>query len=249
MESAFSAFLSASGYVIMGDYEADITITEYNQVVRYDGEMYRAAAATSLPFTTTTWGTDEASFVALGDAVLRQEIGEGIRRVDDIAALRGTPGRFVLDAAYVVEEVRRGTFRWDASDLSDEVTADVRSGVFVALDSDPTGASGAWVRQFGQAFPGFGQLKASWFNTADDWSDAIQAGNDYIVAMGRKQKLHLPTYTLTMLDEVIIDVSYVSLIGNCTVLDFAALTEGYAATFTGSIDPPYGQAVQGVDGI
>ena len=40
-----------------------------------------------------------------------------------------------------------GTFDWIGSDLSAEVAADTESGVYAPPNSDPTGASGAWVRQ------------------------------------------------------------------------------------------------------
>lgn len=41
----------------------------------------------------------------------------------------------------------QGTFVWSTADLSAEVTADTLHGIYVAPTSDPTGASGAWVRQ------------------------------------------------------------------------------------------------------
>jgi hypothetical protein len=53
-----------------------------------------------------------------------------------------------------------GQFSWDSSDLSDEVAADTESGMYVAPDSDPTGASGAWVRLVGSA------LDPAWFGAA-----------------------------------------------------------------------------------
>jgi len=50
--------------------------------------------------------------------------------------------------AYLKEDGRAGTFKWDSSDLSTEVAADTQSGIYVAPSSDLTGASGAWVRQY-----------------------------------------------------------------------------------------------------
>ena len=41
-----------------------------------------------------------------------------------------------------------GVFYWNSSNLSTEVSADPQGGIYVAPTSDPTGASGAWVRQY-----------------------------------------------------------------------------------------------------
>ncbi len=75
MEQEFLEFLSNSGYEIIGTYGAGLQVTAYNQVFLKDGEFYRAAASLTLPYTTTgNWATEESSFVAVGDAVLRQDL-------------------------------------------------------------------------------------------------------------------------------------------------------------------------------
>src|SRR5690606_1119043 len=67
--------LASVGYDFAGDYAAGIVITNYNQVVREAGEFWRAAAGTTLPYTTTGAGLPEGgAFVYAGDAVLRQEL-------------------------------------------------------------------------------------------------------------------------------------------------------------------------------
>lgn len=77
-EQRFQAFLLASGYVDLGDYAAGLSIAARNQVFRRDGEFYRAAAALELPYTMTgDWAVDGPQFVAVGDAVLRQDIESG----------------------------------------------------------------------------------------------------------------------------------------------------------------------------
>jgi len=64
-----------SHYNNVGEYAAGILITGYNEVFRYEGEFYRAAAATVLPYTTTgSWSEDGPFFVPVGDAVLRHDI-------------------------------------------------------------------------------------------------------------------------------------------------------------------------------
>ncbi|RFC01214.1 hypothetical protein DDJ70_33815, partial [Klebsiella michiganensis] len=75
-------FIQSSGYQIIGDYTAGpLTLTEYNQLIRYNNELYKLTAATDIPFTTAgntdeTWtDTDAAHFVSVGDAALRQNLG------------------------------------------------------------------------------------------------------------------------------------------------------------------------------
>lgn len=81
-ESRFNTFIQSSGYQIVGDYTAGpLTLTEYNQLIRYNNELYKLTAATDIPFTTAgntdeTWtSTDAAHFVSVGDAALRQNLG------------------------------------------------------------------------------------------------------------------------------------------------------------------------------
>ncbi|UVG18944.1 hypothetical protein [Klebsiella quasipneumoniae] len=83
-ESRFNSFIQSSGYQIVGDYTAGpLTLTEYNQLIRYNNELYKLTAATDIPFTTAgntdeTWtSTDAAHFVSVGDAALRQNLGSG----------------------------------------------------------------------------------------------------------------------------------------------------------------------------
>lgn len=79
----FQQFLLNSGYDPLADYvNGPITFERRNQITAYNGEFYRPKASVTLPYTTTgntatTWATDEANFVALGDAALRQELAGG----------------------------------------------------------------------------------------------------------------------------------------------------------------------------
>lgn len=67
-----------------------------------------------------------------------------------------------LTPALVSESGRAGFFVFVPSDLTARVTADTLGGVVIAPDSDPTGASGAWVRQFS------GAVDPKWFGLKDD---------------------------------------------------------------------------------
>ncbi|WP_241721840.1 hypothetical protein [Raoultella sp. HC6] len=86
-DARFDTFIASSGYDVIGDYTVGtipggnpLTVTEYNQLVRYNNELYKLTAATDIPFTTAgntdeTWtSTDAAHFVSVGDAALRQNL-------------------------------------------------------------------------------------------------------------------------------------------------------------------------------
>lgn len=79
-QQRFNNFIQSSGYKVIGDYTAGpLTITEYNQLIRYQNELYKLTAATALPFITTgndasSWANDSVHFVSVGDAALRQEL-------------------------------------------------------------------------------------------------------------------------------------------------------------------------------
>lgn len=72
----FNDFIASSGYQFAGDYAAGIEITQYNQLVRdSNGEFWRVSGQVDLPYVTTGAGMPEGgNFVAVGDAVLRQDI-------------------------------------------------------------------------------------------------------------------------------------------------------------------------------
>ncbi|SCA38231.1 Uncharacterised protein [Klebsiella quasipneumoniae] len=89
-ENRFDTFIASSGYEVIGDYTAGpLTLTEYNQLIRYNNELYKLTAATDIPFTTAgntddTWtSTDAVHFVSVGDAALRQNLGSSEEGMGD----------------------------------------------------------------------------------------------------------------------------------------------------------------------
>ena len=76
----FNTFIQNSGYDVIGEYtDGPLTISEFNQVIRYDGELWKLTASTSIPFTTTgndaaSWLNDSVHFISVGDGALRQEL-------------------------------------------------------------------------------------------------------------------------------------------------------------------------------
>jgi len=81
-EQRFDLFIESSGYKVIGDYSAGpLTVHEYNQLIRYEDELWKLTSATDLPFTTTgndaaSWAYDSLHFVSVGDAALRQQIAD-----------------------------------------------------------------------------------------------------------------------------------------------------------------------------
>lgn len=110
----FDTFIQSSGYEVVGEYaDGPLTITEYNQLIRYQNEFYKLTAATTLPFTTTgndatSWANDSLHFVSVGDAALRQElaapggaslIAPGVmsRGADKFSIMQGRDGDYRQD--------------------------------------------------------------------------------------------------------------------------------------------------------
>lgn len=65
-------------------------------------------------------------------------------------------------AAFLRESGREGLFAFVAGNQSANITADPAQGVHIAPSADPTGASGAWVRQFE------GAVSVKWFGAKGD---------------------------------------------------------------------------------
>lgn len=102
---------------------------------------------------------------------------------DSLTDLQAFPTQYASDG-YIMQAAGRsslgdggeGHFRWDSSDLStevgnDEVTAgEGDGGIYVAPDSDKTGASGAWVRQLNST------VHPEWWGAVGDGSNDDTAG-------------------------------------------------------------------------
>lgn len=85
-------------------------------------------------------------------------------------------------AVMLLEAGRQGVFVFDSSNLSAEVTADPEQGIYVAPAATPSGASGAWVRQF------TGSIPAKIFGVTGDGvtndTAALQAALNYASFIG-----------------------------------------------------------------
>lgn len=79
---------------------------------------------------------------------------------------------------------RSGPFRATLSDISTEVAADTQQGIYIAFASDPTGASGGWVRQ------DFWPIEAGVYGSDSEATDnavALQAFFNAVVSEGYGQ--------------------------------------------------------------
>lgn len=91
-----------------------------------------------------------------------------IESVTDLAALKEAPT--TISPVYMLcrttaQDGGHGIFRWDSANLSAKVATDPLNGIYVPPNSDTTGASGAWVRQYGES------LNVKWFGANGDDDD------------------------------------------------------------------------------
>jgi hypothetical protein len=106
-----------------------------------------------------------------GTQINGKAFGFGVETLDDLKALSSDRVRTVyLHGRTTPGDGGEGVFRWDSSDLSASVTADPLAGIYVPPDSDPTGASGSWVRQHTVK-----EVYPEWWGAKGDGSDDTAA--------------------------------------------------------------------------
>jgi hypothetical protein len=132
-----------------------ITLDIYGRAEAYGAGIYKfvikdfAGAAVETIDYAEFLSTQDSVEAAVDPDVLMADF---VRNVDDYDAARALTG---LAAGNIIAVAHRSTvgdggggdFSWSTSDLSAQVTADPLSGFYLAPTSDPTGVSGAWVRQ------------------------------------------------------------------------------------------------------
>ncbi|MEZ0197416.1 hypothetical protein AB9U01_25515 [Pseudomonas qingdaonensis] len=75
-EAAFDQFLEASAFIWIGDYGAGLTFTSRSQYMVRDGNAYRLAVSTTIPYTSTgNWALEQTKFSLVNsDDILRQDL-------------------------------------------------------------------------------------------------------------------------------------------------------------------------------
>lgn len=113
-----------------------------------------------------------------------------VTKVDTLAELKALTGLADGQSVEVTTTGRAGLFRWTSADTSTEVALDEVTvsegdgGVYVAPDSDKTGASGAFVRT-GQ----IRKLYINWYGAEGD-DDGLGNGTDNLVAINATAKAY-----------------------------------------------------------
>jgi hypothetical protein len=98
-------------------------------------------------------GTKSIALIAAAEWFTQVQAGAGAAATRSALAAIGPK----TQAVFLSEAGREGLFRFDPSNLAAKVAADSAQGFYVAPQIDPTGSSGAWVRQFS------GAVSAGWF--------------------------------------------------------------------------------------
>jgi hypothetical protein len=132
-DETFKYAIRNSGFKLLGEYVAGVTLTTYNQVVRYQGELYGLATATETPYTLTgAWPADSVNLVSRGDAALRQELNTlGTRMVPHNS---GQPSAVNQTAHKKLSEI--GSTPGDFGAKGDDVANDTSSYMNAEADSD-----------------------------------------------------------------------------------------------------------------
>jgi hypothetical protein len=106
--------------------------------------------------TNFSMGNKTVALIAAAEWYSQMQAGAGIVSRAALASARGQ------GAALLCEAGREGMFAWDSANHAANVTADPGQAVYIAPASDPSGASGAWVRKYS------GPLSIRWFGAVGD---------------------------------------------------------------------------------
>lgn len=203
-----------------------------------NGSISRAALIGTL--TNFSSGTKSIALIAAAEWFNAVQAGAGSLPV--VAANRTAIASATSQQvpALLTESGREGLFVFDGSNLSARVATDTRQGILIAPSTDPTGASGAWVRRYS------GSANVRWFgvagNDSTDDGPAFAAALNYLKSIAYEgfgyssasPSLFIPfgtyflgTTTLDLFHSLIIEGESVGEAGGgATVLRWAANTTG-----------------------
>jgi hypothetical protein len=170
IQAGESFYYSAMGIDKPGEFEIG------RGTMQADGTISRDPISGTL--TNFTAGSKTLALVAAGEWY--QEIDSAVAASAISVATRGSLAALAdrSKPALLLEPGREGIFVFDATDRSARITIDPSQGVSIAPETDPTGASGAWLRKYSSP------VEARWFGAvgdgvADDTA-AIQAALQFL---------------------------------------------------------------------
>ena len=174
VQSANPVIADASGYYdafMSPSLDYDVVITSADEAITYSTEAHSSS--------TYGGGSSGDSGGSSGDSEYAI-----VDTIAEVEALTGTNGE---DMVQLVAAGREGLFVWSTADESANITADTQQGIYIAPDSDDTGASGAWVRRFR------GPVSILWYGALGDSSTDDTAAIQAAITSGHD--VHIPGLT------------------------------------------------------
>lgn len=138
------------------DHMRLIKSTIQNTFPNIDGEVTPTQAELNI-LDGVTVSAEEINYLEGVTSPLQEQLGTQVSSLAELRALDGAVSPVGVRGRSLPLDGGYGTFDWDSSDRATEVTEDTQSGVYVAPNSDLTGASGVWVRRYS------GSVNVLWF--------------------------------------------------------------------------------------
>ena len=154
--SAAGSATSASGSAAIATTEAAAAATS---AANASASAATAATAASAAVASATTATTEAAAAAASATAAALAVG--------VAVATSVPGLAALNPSFataiLTQSGRFGQFNWVGGNLATQVANDPGQGIYVAWSGDSApGATGAWVRQYGQS------VDWQWWGAVDD---------------------------------------------------------------------------------
>lgn len=135
---------------------------------RANTKVSRRNVLTALGATGVVAAAQSLGGVSLFGQTVEAGAAPWVKPVADLPALRALMGVSDGQAAVVMGTGRAGLFYFSTEDCSLEVAHDPQAGMYVPPNSDTSGASGAWIRQYGQQAASNAKVSIAWFGAIGD---------------------------------------------------------------------------------
>jgi hypothetical protein len=117
-EATFQQLLVEQGYQELGEYEAGIEITQYNQVVTVGNYLYRLSPSVALPYTTSgDWQADSGDFVQIDFVTASQLAQERLERQSADSSLQDQ-----ITEAAPIAAAERPLIQWHGQVIENSIT-------------------------------------------------------------------------------------------------------------------------------